>query len=391
MTVTGEAPVVDAATPASRPTSTRRCCRTSRRRGSRTSTSSPSRRRCASTRCPTTRASSSSGRAATRTSSSTTASTSRRCRTAASGTSRAPTSCRRCRSRRSAPRPSSTASRAASSTSSPSRAATTTAACCSGYIIPGDWVGQQHAQRAVPLHRALQPAGHLRAGRPDQARPPVVLRHPPDVAPGHDRRRRRPEPRTRRRQELQAVRQADGAPVRDRQPRVGWNNNMFCCGATASRTAPLITQTVEHGHNPVSTASTPQTFGNATLLEVRGGGIYIRDNFTPYSDDFETPGRTDQSTGFSVNGQNASKQFHNRTTLDASLAHTTSGVWARARTTSRPASRRPMRRSAPSGTASAASATPISAARSTGRPSTSRRPPAAASGRSAPTCRTPGR
>ena len=107
---------------------------------------------------------------------------------------------------------------------------------------------------------------------------------------------------------------------------VGWNNNMFCCGATASRTAPLNTQTVEHGHNPVVYSQYTQTLGNATLIEVRGGGIYIRDNFTPYSNDFETPGRTDQATGVSsVNGQNASKQFHNRTTIDAAIAHSTSG------------------------------------------------------------------
>lgn len=107
----------------------------------------------------------------------------------------------------------------------------------------------------------------------------------------------------------------------------GWNNNMFCCNATASRTAPLITQTVEHGHNPVVYSQYTQTFGNATLLEVRGGGIYIRDNFTPYSDDFTTPGRTDQATGISsVNGTTATKQFHNRTSIDASLAHSTSSL-----------------------------------------------------------------
>jgi outer membrane receptor protein involved in Fe transport len=106
---------------------------------------------------------------------------------------------------------------------------------------------------------------------------------------------------------------------------VGFNNNMFCCGATASRTAPLVTQQVEHGHNPVLTSQYTHTFGSATLLEVRAGGIYIRDNFTPYSDDFTTPGRMDQATGFSsVNGQTGSKQFHNRTTVDASLAHSAS-------------------------------------------------------------------
>jgi hypothetical protein len=106
---------------------------------------------------------------------------------------------------------------------------------------------------------------------------------------------------------------------------VGWNNNMFCCGATASRTTPLLAQTVEHGHNPVLTSNYSRTLGNATLLEVRVGGIYIRDNFTPHSDDFSTSGRSDDATGFSsVNGQNASKQFHNRTSVDASLAHTVS-------------------------------------------------------------------
>lgn len=108
---------------------------------------------------------------------------------------------------------------------------------------------------------------------------------------------------------------------------VAWNNNMFCCAATATRTAPLITQTVEHGHNPVVYGQYTQTFGNATLLEVRGGGIYIRDNFTPYADDFETSGRVDQGTGIaSINGQTASKQFHNRTTFDASLARSTSAL-----------------------------------------------------------------
>jgi outer membrane receptor protein involved in Fe transport len=108
---------------------------------------------------------------------------------------------------------------------------------------------------------------------------------------------------------------------------IGFNDNNFCCAATATRTAPLATQTVEHGHNPVIYSQYTQSFGSATLLEVRGGGIYIRDNFTPYSDDFETPGRTDQSTGISsVNGQTASKQFHDRTTLDASMVHTRSAL-----------------------------------------------------------------
>jgi len=105
-----------------------------------------------------------------------------------------------------------------------------------------------------------------------------------------------------------------------------WDDNIFCCAATASRTAPIETQTIEHGHNPVLAGHYTHTFGSATLFEVKGGGIYIRDNFTPFTDDFATPGRTDSGTGFSlVNATTGSRQVHNRTTLDASLAHSGAG------------------------------------------------------------------
>src|SRR5438093_4161518 len=105
-----------------------------------------------------------------------------------------------------------------------------------------------------------------------------------------------------------------------------WDDNIFCCAATASRTAPIETQTIEHGHNPVLAGHYTHTFGSATLFEVKGGGIYIRDNFTPFTDDFTTPGRSDSGTGFSlVNATTGSRQVHNRTTLDASLAHSGAG------------------------------------------------------------------
>jgi outer membrane receptor protein involved in Fe transport len=101
-----------------------------------------------------------------------------------------------------------------------------------------------------------------------------------------------------------------------------WDDNIFCCGATASRTAPIETQTIEHGHNPVLAGHYTHTFGSATLFELKGGGIYIRDNFTPFTDDFATPGRSDSGTGFSlVNATTGSRQVHNRTTIDASVAH----------------------------------------------------------------------
>ena len=107
---------------------------------------------------------------------------------------------------------------------------------------------------------------------------------------------------------------------------VGWNNNMFCCARDRQpHRAAHLPDGRARAQSRASTASTPSRSATRRLLEVRGGGIYIRDNFTPYSDDFETPGRSDQGTGFtSVNGQTASKQFHNRTTLDASLARSTS-------------------------------------------------------------------
>jgi outer membrane receptor protein involved in Fe transport len=101
-----------------------------------------------------------------------------------------------------------------------------------------------------------------------------------------------------------------------------FDDNRFCCAATASRTTPIYAQTVEHGHNPVIAAHYTRTFGAATFFELKGGGIYIRDNFTPFSDDFATPQRTDSGTGLTTgNGATGSRQVHNRTTIDASLAH----------------------------------------------------------------------
>ena len=50
------------------------------------------------------------------------------------------------------------------------------------------------------------------------------------------------------------------------------------------------------------TASWRRTVSGATVLEVKGGGIYIRDRFDPMSDDFATSGHSDSGTGIaSVN------------------------------------------------------------------------------------------
>ena len=127
--------------------------------------------------------------------------------------------------------------------------------------------------------------------------------------------------------QLQAVRQGHvAASASTRTVNVGFNNNKFCCGATASRTAPLITQTVEHGHNPVSDQPIHAHVRVAPRCSrCARGGIYIRDNFTPYSDDFTTPGRTDQATGFSAStARPAASSSTTGPRVDASLAHSAS-------------------------------------------------------------------
>lgn len=195
----------------------------------------------------------------------------------------------------------------------------------SGYVIPPRWVGNNTPSERFPYRIHYNQQGTFELGGPvnrDQiwfyGILPAIRSSTTGV--GVDPRLDRAGGRTYKPFAKGTARFSDHDTLN-----VGWNNNMFCCNATASRTAPLSTQTVEHGHNPVLYSQFTHTFGAATLLEARGGGIYIRDNFTPYSDDFKTPGRTDQGTGFnSVNGQTATKQFHNRTTVDASLAHSMS-------------------------------------------------------------------
>src|SRR5207248_9923539 len=55
--------------------------------------------------------------------------------------------------------------------------------------------------------------------------------------------------------------------------------------------------------------------------------IHIRNNSTRCTDDFTTTGRSESGTGFSLlNAMSASRQAHNRTTIDASLARSASDV-----------------------------------------------------------------
>ncbi len=84
---------------------------------------------------------------------------------------------------------------------------------------------------------------------------------------------------------------------------------------------PVNTIRDEHGHNPIIVGRWTRTFGNKTLFEAKGGGIYIRDHFDPHSGDFSTPGHVDVGTGAaSVNTTELhTQQNQNQTTASATL------------------------------------------------------------------------
>jgi len=98
------------------------------------------------------------------------------------------------------------------------------------------------------------------------------------------------------------------------------NDNIFYSPNAATITRPLIASTVENGDNPVITASWKRQMNNTTLLEVKGGGIYIRDRLDPISGDFDTPGHTDSGTGIATTNATTTTRWHmNRTSVDGSL------------------------------------------------------------------------
>src|SRR5262252_8083016 len=77
------------------------------------------------------------------------------------------------------------------------------------------------------------------------------------------------------------------------------NDNIFYSPNAASITRPLNTQ---------------------TLLEVKGGGIYIRDRLDPISGDFSTPGHNDTVTGIrSINTPTTTRWHMNRTSVEGAL------------------------------------------------------------------------
>ena len=52
---------------------------------------------------------------------------------------------------------------------------------------------------------------------------------------------------------------------------------------------PVETIQDEHGRNPIVVARWNRVMGARTFLDVKGGGIYIRDHFDPHTGDFTTP------------------------------------------------------------------------------------------------------
>jgi outer membrane receptor protein involved in Fe transport len=91
---------------------------------------------------------------------------------------------------------------------------------------------------------------------------------------------------------------------------------------------PVNTINDEHGRNPIFVARWNRSMGARTFLEVKGGGIYIRDNFTPHSGDFTTPGHVDSDTGLaSINTtETITKQTQNQTSVSATLSRVQDGL-----------------------------------------------------------------
>jgi outer membrane receptor protein involved in Fe transport len=101
-----------------------------------------------------------------------------------------------------------------------------------------------------------------------------------------------------------------------------FNDNNFDSPNQASRTQPPETINVENGHNPTISARWTHAFSSETVLEVKGGGIYIRDREDPFSEDTTTSGRYDFATGmYTVNSFYTWKSDQNKTQVAAAVTH----------------------------------------------------------------------
>jgi len=108
----------------------------------------------------------------------------------------------------------------------------------------------------------------------------------------------------------------------DDQVEFMFNDNNFDSPNQASREQPPHTINVENGHNPTISARWTHAFSGATLLEVKGGGIYIRDREDPFSGDTGSSGRYNFNTGIQeVNSTYTWKSDQNKTQIAAALTH----------------------------------------------------------------------
>ena len=93
-----------------------------------------------------------------------------------------------------------------------------------------------------------------------------------------------------------------------------------------SRTTRAEAGGVEIGKDPVVIARWTHAFGSATMLEVAGGGVYVRKTNTAVSGDLNTPGHVDLGTGItSVNWAFPNmSDYQNKTNVNAKVSHTAS-------------------------------------------------------------------
>jgi outer membrane receptor protein involved in Fe transport len=101
-----------------------------------------------------------------------------------------------------------------------------------------------------------------------------------------------------------------------------FNDNNFESPNQASIEQPVETINSEIGINPTISARWTHTFGSETILEVKGGGIYIRDRLDPLSGDTTSSGRYNFNTGIQeVNSTYTWRSDQNKTQIAAAVTH----------------------------------------------------------------------
>jgi len=116
----------------------------------------------------------------------------------------------------------------------------------------------------------------------------------------------------------------DAHPTNNDSFSVHYNDCRDWWGYGAGSLIPPIAASVEIGIDPVITAQWNHIFNSSTLLDVKGGGVYINKDYLPQQGDRVTPGHWDVLTGAaSVNRPYANtRDLENRQNINATLSHT---------------------------------------------------------------------